>query len=127
MTKHSSVVDVSNLTQVWLILVLGIVCGMISLTVTSAKIFLPFRTFVKARSTWWGDLITCPYCFGHWVSAGLTLLFKPKLINWQWDSSPFVYWMTTGIELVVVYSVSLLLIVFVSSISAGIVKKILKD
>lgn len=43
----------------------------ISLTVTKSKIFSPLREWAKDESEFLDDLLSCPWCFSHWVSVGI--------------------------------------------------------
>jgi ribosomal protein L37AE/L43A len=69
------------------ILVLGIAAGFISLTVTKSTIFEPFRDFFFHRSEksavmkFLYDLVTCPYCFSHWVSLVMVCIWQPRIVN----------------------------------------------
>lgn len=52
----------------WLALVAVALCAAsISFTVTMAGMFEGFRNWVYNKSNFFGKLITCPYCFGHYV------------------------------------------------------------
>ena len=50
-----------------------IVCSLavasVSWTVTNSKVFHPFRLWVTRRSNWLGELVTCHYCFSHYLAA----------------------------------------------------------
>lgn len=50
-----------------------------SMTVTRAIIFSPMRRWVKARNKWLGELVSCPYCFSHWVAFAAVLVVRPTL------------------------------------------------
>lgn len=45
---------------------------------------MPVREWVKRRSSYLGELLSCTYCFGHWVAFGLVALFQPKLFESWW-------------------------------------------
>lgn len=76
----------------WL-LILGMPVASISWTVTHEEIFRELREFVERRSSRADSgtgrkihyLITCEYCFSHWVSAGIVALagFKVLLDDWR--------------------------------------------
>ena len=79
-------------------LALSFACAFISLTVTKSKFFESFRDFFFNRSTaktksgrifsFFYELISCPYCFSHWVSIAMVLIWKPRFthcgINGLW-------------------------------------------
>lgn len=75
------------LTTILTVLFLGIAAGFISLAVTKSKIFEPFRDFFFYRSEkstvmkFLYDLVTCPYCFSHWVTVVMVCIWKPRLVN----------------------------------------------
>jgi len=56
----------------------------VSVTITLSKIALPFRSWVKSKSPFVGDLVSCPYCFSHWGSLIAVLLFQPRFVHSPW-------------------------------------------
>lgn len=58
----------------------------VTLTLTRAKISAPLRRWVDQNGGQWSkDLISCPYCFSHWVAAivalpTLSLLYAAALV-----------------------------------------------
>lgn len=56
-------------------------CACVSLTVTRAKVTARFRSAVQARSAWFGELVSCPYCFSHWASLALVLGCRFRLLG----------------------------------------------
>lgn len=62
---------VADLLQ--LLAVSGVVMG-ISQTVTKERIFLPLRERLGGKDTWLGYLVSCPYCFSHYVAFALVPL-----------------------------------------------------
>ena len=50
------------------------VTAAIAFTVTETKIFRPLREWIKKRSTFLGDLLSCGYCFGHWLAFVLVVI-----------------------------------------------------
>ncbi len=63
---------------------LSLVTASISFTVTEMKIFKPFRERVKVKSLFFGGLVSCGYCFGHWVAFGLVAIYRPRLFDAWW-------------------------------------------
>lgn len=92
------------------ILLLGIASGVISLTVTKAVIFKSTRDWLESKSEFFGDLVTCPYCFGHWSAAFLFTWYYLSIVTVIGFLPFLVYW---------------LVITFISSICTGIMLKIL--
>lgn len=66
------------------VLYLALVTASISFTVSEAKIFAPPREWLKKRSHFWGELVSCGYCFGHWVALALVALYRPRLFELWW-------------------------------------------
>ena len=66
------------------IIYLSFVTAAISFTVTETKIFEPLRQWMKTKSTFLGDLLSCGYCFGHWVAFALTAVYQPRLFSSWW-------------------------------------------
>lgn len=55
-----------------------------SFTITETKVFAPLRQWLKKKSTFFGDLFSCGYCLGHWITLVLVVLFKPRLFQSWW-------------------------------------------
>lgn len=60
------------------LLILGLASATVSVTVAQSKAFKWFRDWLKPVM-FWGDLLSCPYCFGHYVSLCLVLLWYHDL------------------------------------------------
>jgi hypothetical protein len=67
-----------------LVIYLSFVTAAISFTVTETKIFKAPREWTKKKSTFLGDLLSCGYCFGHWVAFALVAVYRPKLFESWW-------------------------------------------
>ena len=72
-------------------LYLSLVTATVSFTVTEMKLFAPVRDWAKARSALLGELLSCGYCFGHWVAFAVTALYRPRLFVCWW---PLDYFLT---------------------------------
>ncbi|HLP46785.1 MAG TPA: DUF1360 domain-containing protein [Candidatus Kapabacteria bacterium] len=66
------------------IIYLSFVTASISFTMTETKLFKPFREWLKKKSTFLGDLLSCGYCFGHWVAFSLVAVYQPRLFESWW-------------------------------------------
>ena len=66
------------------VIYLSLVTASISFTVTETKLFLPLRDWVKGKNAFMGDLVSCGYCFGHWVAFVLVAIYRPILIESLW-------------------------------------------
>jgi len=66
------------------VIYLSFVTAAISFTVTETKIFKPLRQWMKSKSIFLGDLLSCGYCFGHWVAFALTIVYHPRLFTSWW-------------------------------------------
>ncbi len=69
---------------------LSMVAASISFTVSESKLFKPFREWVDKKCTFLGDLTSCGYCFGHWISFVLVLLYQPRLFYFWWPIDFFI-------------------------------------
>lgn len=54
--------------------------AVISIDVTYTSIFEPARVWVANKSDWFGELVSCPWCFSHWVAAA-SLVIVPQRIT----------------------------------------------
>lgn len=53
------------------LLILGLASATVSVTVGSSKLFKPWREALANKSQLLGELVSCPYCLGHYSSAFL--------------------------------------------------------
>ena len=78
--------------QIFGLIILGIVAGSISWTVTQEEIFRESRDYCDNKSEACRSLLqrkffyvfTCEYCFSHWVTIGLLVLTGFKLLIDDW-------------------------------------------
>lgn len=61
-------------------LLISLVTMCIVHTVSNERIFKPLRDRLGGKETWRGYLISCPYCFSHWVAFVLVPLFGFRLL-----------------------------------------------
>jgi hypothetical protein len=66
-------------------IILSFITASISFTVTETKLFKRLREWVKERNAFFGELLHCGYCFGHWVAFALTAIYQPKVVA-AWPS-----------------------------------------
>jgi len=59
----------------------ALACASVSMTVARSRLFRPLREWLVRRSAWLGKLVTCPYCFSHWVA--LTLVLALGWLGWR--------------------------------------------
>lgn len=72
---------INNLPQqLTSIVALSLAVAVISMTMTKAKVSKPLRERIKARSEWFGELFSCPYCFSHWVSIAFVAIARPVVV-----------------------------------------------
>ena len=78
--------------QIFWILILGLVAGSISWTITQEEIFREPRDYCTEKSKTCPNLFqrkfyyvfTCEYCFSHWVTIGLLIFTGFKLLIDDW-------------------------------------------
>lgn len=63
---------------------LSLVTASISFTVTETKLFLPVREWIKKRNLFVEELLSCGYCFSHWIAFVLVAIYRPKLFDFWW-------------------------------------------
>ncbi|MEY4701283.1 MAG: hypothetical protein RL326_1470 [Pseudomonadota bacterium] len=56
------------------LLMTSMAAGAIAYTVTRGSIFEEVRVWVRSHSDFLGKLLSCPYCFLHWVALLFTVL-----------------------------------------------------
>ncbi|HVU51505.1 MAG TPA: DUF1360 domain-containing protein [Polyangia bacterium] len=50
-----------------LLFVSAVVMGL-SHTIAHERVFAPLRARLGGKATWWGYLVSCPYCLSHWLA-----------------------------------------------------------
>src|SRR5512136_928460 len=66
------------------VIYLILVTASISFVISEAKVFLPFRDWMKKRSSFFGELFCCGYCLGHWVAFALVAIYRPRIFSSWW-------------------------------------------
>jgi len=66
------------------VIYLSFATASISFTLSERKLFEPLPVWMKNRSSFFGRLLSCGYCFGFWVSIALVTVYKPDLFNAWW-------------------------------------------
>lgn len=86
------------------LLILGLASATISVTVVQSKAFAWLRDLLKSLQLV-GELVSCPYCFGHYAALCLVLLWYDNLTL----TYGFVAWLaTTAISALVSGGISFL-------------------
>ncbi len=62
-------------------IVLSVIVWTVSTTIARARVFRPLRAWVKGRSDFFGEGVSCQYCISHWVAFALTLVYRPHLLE----------------------------------------------
>lgn len=57
---------------------------LIATTIARARVFRPLRTWVKVRSDYLGEGISCQYCISHWVGFFLAAIYRPRFVESPW-------------------------------------------
>lgn len=69
-------------TNPWITVgVLALAVAVVSITATKAKVSKPLRDRIKSRNAWVGELVSCPYCFSHWLALGAVIIYRPVLVS----------------------------------------------
>jgi hypothetical protein len=66
------------------VIYLSLVTASLSFTVSETKLFLPLREWAKGKNSFLGELLSCGYCFGHWVAFALVAIYRPRLFQCWW-------------------------------------------
>lgn len=61
------------------ILMYSLIVASVSFTISEAAIFSKLRFQIKLRSKFFGKLVCCGYCIGHWVAAFVMIVYQPRL------------------------------------------------
>ncbi len=63
------------------VILLSFVTGSIAFTVAETKLFRPIRKWAEEKNGFIGKLLSCGYCFGHWVAFALLAIYRPRLFH----------------------------------------------
>lgn len=63
------------------LIILSLIVASITYTVTRSNIFASFRLLVKHFSPKLGELVSCGYFFGHWVSFVIVGLYRYRVVE----------------------------------------------
>lgn len=74
-------------------LLLSSVVASISFFVSHTQLLAKPRSMLWKYHAFLGQLIDCCYCLGHWVAAGLLLLFPLRLFGVAWPVDYFLTWL----------------------------------
>jgi hypothetical protein len=66
------------------VIYLSLATASISFTVSETKLFEPCREWVSRRSAFFGRLLSCGYCNGHWIAFVLVAVYRPRLFEFWW-------------------------------------------
>ena len=77
-------------------LALAAAAAQITLIVTESLLFAPLRSYLKARSHYLGELVSCFLCFGTWVGLALALAARPRFVRVPGRLGPLVTWGLDG-------------------------------
>src|SRR5208337_1909386 len=85
---------------------LSVACGAISMVITKGSILNGFHVWLGKRFTFMEKLLSCPWCFSHWVALVLVLIYRPIVVT---------------AYLPVDYFISIMVMVALSSITAKLI------
>ncbi|MGZ3459425.1 MAG: hypothetical protein ACXU86_13090 [Archangium sp.] len=103
--------------------VAAVVMG-ISQTVAKERIFEPLREKLGGKDTWWGYLVSCPYCVSYYVAfvlVPLTGIHPIRVVVGGWVGS-VLSWFLSSILLTVIAAFYRVLFWFVDE-SQGLVRR----
>jgi hypothetical protein len=94
-------------TMVFRLLTLSLVVMGCAHTIARERLFAPLRARLGGHETWFGYLVSCPYCVSHWVAFALVPLTGIYAIEvpYEWGIvSPILRWFLSSILVAVVAS-----------------------
>lgn len=66
------------------VLALAVVNAAIAFTVAETKLFRGLREWVRVKSGFLGELVSCGYCLGFWSAFALVAVYQPRLFHAAW-------------------------------------------
>lgn len=80
-----------------LVVLLAMAVAAMSVTISLSKVFKNLRDNISSRNAWLGELVSCPYCFSHWLSFLAVLVYRPQVLE---GGAPFLNLFLTAFVLV---------------------------
>ena len=74
-------------------ILLSMVVASISFFVAHSYLAETVRAWVLKRSKFFGLLVECPYCFGHWIAVAMLVVFPMRLFGIAWPVDYFLTWL----------------------------------
>jgi hypothetical protein len=97
----------------------------LSQTITRERIFAPLRDRLGGKETWFGYLVSCPYCCSHYIAFVLVPLtgayYIPIVVRWG-VLSDILRWFLSSILVVVIAAFMRVVFYFLDE-SQGLVKR----
>ena len=72
-----------NMNLILRVALAAVSVSVVTMAIAMSKLFEPVRAAVQDRTSWGGNLISCPYCLSHWVSFAAVLVFGLRLPFWN--------------------------------------------
>lgn len=74
-------------------ILIAIAAAAASFLVSRTQIFERPRKWVEQKSDFFGDLVTCNYCLGHWMTAGLMAIMPVAVFGTFRPLDYFLTWL----------------------------------
>lgn len=74
-------------------------------TIAKERIFAPVRERLGGKETWFGYLVSCPYCASHWLAFAIVPITGSYFVRVAIDVpyvSPLLTWFLSSILVVVI-------------------------
>jgi hypothetical protein len=117
----------SDYTNLFNVVVLGIATGAISMVVTKATIFNKAHEWLGKHSPFLEEMLSCPWCTSHHVALFFTLIYQPLILNWTdrpaWMASSPLNYLLTPVD----FLVTIMVMVAIASVSAHIIHSAYKE
>ncbi len=59
---------------------LSVIVWLAATTLARARVLRPLRAWVKERSDYFGEGVSCQYCISHWVGFAVAIAFRPRFL-----------------------------------------------
>jgi hypothetical protein len=60
---------------------LAVVSASVSFVVAETRLFKPIREWIRGGLPFFGSMVSCGFCLGHWVAFALVAVYKPRLFE----------------------------------------------
>lgn len=79
---------------------LSVIVWVVSTSLARARAFRPFRQWVRSKSAYVGEGVSCQFCISHWIAFVVVLLVRPTFLTLGRSVGFYGYFLTHSFALI---------------------------